>query len=80
MRRPWTPNEEHIYLRIEREGNCIRNVLSPDGKKWERYNGAEGLRLPSKLKVGLAAYSTSTQPFKVRFDQFKLSRGDEKNK
>ena len=27
----------------------------------------------SGLKVGLAAYSTSTGPLKVRFDQFKLT-------
>jgi regulation of enolase protein 1 (concanavalin A-like superfamily) len=76
----WMPNEEHIYLRIEREGNSIRNVLSPDGKTWERYNSSKGAKIPSKLKVGLAAYSTSTEPFKVRFDQFKLTRNQEKSK
>jgi regulation of enolase protein 1 (concanavalin A-like superfamily) len=76
----WVPNEEHIYLRIEREGNCIRNVLSSDGKTWERYNSSKGAKIPSKLKVGLAAYSTSTELFKVRFDQLKLIRGEEKSK
>jgi len=35
---------------------------------------------PRKLKVGLAAYSTSTEPFKVRFDQFKLIRDGANNK
>jgi regulation of enolase protein 1 (concanavalin A-like superfamily) len=76
----WVPNEEHIYLRIEREGNWIRNVLSPDGKTWERHNSSKDPKLPSKFKVGLAAYSTSTEPFKVRFDQFKLIRGEKKSK
>jgi regulation of enolase protein 1 (concanavalin A-like superfamily) len=74
----WKPNQEHIYLRIEREGDWIRNVLSPDGKTWERYNSWTGRKLPSKFKVGLAAYSTSTEPFKVRFDHFKLIQGQKK--
>ncbi|HEY7311218.1 MAG TPA: hypothetical protein VH643_17790 [Gemmataceae bacterium] len=76
----WVPNEDHIYLRIEREGNWIRNVLSPDGKTWGRYNSSEDAKMPSKFKVGLAAYSTSTEPFKVRFDQFKLTRNQKKSK
>jgi regulation of enolase protein 1 (concanavalin A-like superfamily) len=36
--------------------------------------------LHDKIKVGLAACSTSTEPFKVRFDQFKLTRGQKKSK
>lgn len=35
---------------------------------------------PRRIKVGLAAYSTSKEPFKVRFDQFKLTLGGEKSK
>jgi hypothetical protein len=76
----WKPNEDHIYLRIEREGNELRNLISPDGKKWERHNSTKGARLPNKIKVGIAAYSTSTESFKVRFDQFKLTRNQKKSK
>jgi hypothetical protein len=82
-------NEERIYLRLDRRGNSIYQFLSPDGEKW--YAGSsktpgEGTisvdfsTLPAKLKVGLAAYSTSTEPFKVRFDQFKLIRGRKESK
>jgi|SRR5579884_4169810 len=82
-------NEERIYLRLARRGNAIFQFLSPDGENW--YAGSdtrpgsgtisvELSALPAKLKVGLAAYSTSTESFKVRFDQFKLIRGGEKSK
>lgn len=74
-------NEEHIYLRLDRRGQEIFRFLSPDGKDWGV--GSVSVKipdLPAKLKVGIAAYSTSTEPFKVRFDQFKLSRGEEKSK
>lgn len=76
-------NEERIYLRLDRRGNAIYQFLSPDGEKW--YAGSdtrEGVGtisvefpvLPVKLKVGIAAYSSSTEPFKIRFDEFKLIR------
>ncbi len=84
-------NEECIYLRLDRRGNSIYRFLSPDGRKWyagsdtrdgtlDRTVYVEFSALPAKLKVGLAAYSTSTEPFKVRFDQFKLIRRQKKNK
>ena len=76
----WAPNEENIYLSIERAGIWIRYVLSSDGKKWACHQSFSSERLPNKFKVGLVAYSTSTDPFKVRFDQFKLIRGGEKSK
>lgn len=76
----WVPNEEHIYLRFERQANCIRIVISPDGKTWDRHQSWETMNLPNSFKVGLAAYSTSSEPFKVRFDQFKLTHGGEKKK
>lgn len=82
-------DEEHIYLRLDRQENSIYKFLSPDGEKW--YAGSSDTpgkgtisvdfsALPAKLKAGLAAYSTSTEPFKVRFDQFKLIRGQKKSK
>lgn len=83
--------EERIYLRLDRRGNAIYRFLSPDGEKWyagsdtrdgtiERTISVEFSALPAKLKVGLAAYSTSTEPFKVLFDQFKLIREQKKSK
>ena len=82
---PWKQDhqakEEQIYLRFERQGNVFRQAISPDGKAWTTFASSEGfLNLPRTLKVGLAAYSTSTEPFKVRFDQFKLIRAKKKSK
>lgn len=72
--------DERIYLRLERRGNFIHHFISPDGEKWiDDFNVGLG-NLPKKLKVGLAAYSTSTEPFKATFDQFKLTRGQKKKK
>lgn len=74
-------NEERIYLRLDRRGNSICWFLSPDGEKWYADSSdtpAKGTTsvdfsaLPAKLKVGLAAYSNSTESFKATFDQFKL--------
>ena len=36
--------------------------------------------LPVQGKVGLAAYTTSSEPSKVRFDQIKFSQGKKKER
>jgi hypothetical protein len=83
MYQEWDPSwkKEHqgqkpecVYLRLERRGHVIYPSLSPDGEKWTGSYNLELPDLPTKLKVGLAAYSTSTEPFKPRFDRFKLIR------
>lgn len=71
---------EQIYLRLERRGRRITPSLSPDGKKWTSSFNVTMSDLPAKLKVGLAAYSTSTEPFKPCFDQFKLFRVRKKDR
>lgn len=82
-------NEARIYLRLDRRGNTIYRFLSPDGEKW--YAGSDTRPgtgtvsvefpvFPAKLKVGLAAYSNSTEQFKVRFGEFKLIRREKKDK
>lgn len=70
--------QELIYLSLERRGNVIYENLSPDGKRWYCGFNVELSALPAKLKVGLAAYSTSTEPFKATFDRFKIIRGERK--
>ena len=50
--------------------------ISPDGEKWTRLGSLP--HMPQKCKVGLAAYSTSTEPAKVRFDQLKIARDKKK--
>jgi uncharacterized protein DUF1349 len=80
---PWKPDpsvkkEPHIYLSLERRGHFIYEAISHDGKTWTYDFKVEVKELPKKVKVGLAAYSTSTEPFKACFDQFKLSRDERK--
>ena len=82
---PWKPapaaeKEERYYLSLERQGDFIYEAYSSDGKKWT-YDAKVRIKdLPGKVKVGLAAYSTSTEPSKVTFDQFKLIKGERKGR
>lgn len=77
----WTLPEptEPAYLRLARRSETLYLSMSLDGKKWTQLmGGARYIGLPAKLKVGLAAYSTSTEPTTARFDEFKLIRGQKK--
>ena len=61
---------------MERRDGFIKLLTNLEDREWEKY-GSVDMGVPSwpaKLKVGLAAYSTSTEPFKPTFDQFKLIR------
>jgi regulation of enolase protein 1 (concanavalin A-like superfamily) len=71
---PLKSEPEHSYLRLERWGNLLSVHSSPDGKTWVGGGGAHA-GLPPKLKVGLAAYTTSKEPSKVIFDQLKIIQG-----
>lgn len=79
--KPWPLPEkaDNAYLRLERRKNTFYPSLSPDGEKWTPLFGPMGFgRLTAKLTVGLAAYSTSSERSKVRFDQIKLTQGKKK--
>jgi regulation of enolase protein 1 (concanavalin A-like superfamily) len=73
--RPLKSEPEHVYLRLERWGDLLSVHSSPDGKTWEKVSGGSRAGLPPKLKVGLAAYTTSKDPSKVIFDQLQIIRG-----
>ena len=60
------------YLRLTREGDSLLASVSHDGKEWKELN-ALAVKLPAKLKIGVAAGGTSTEVFAPRFDQFKLT-------
>ena len=77
---PFKVIPEHVYLRLERWGDILNHSISPDGKLWVRVGGAWLSRLPYKLKVGLASCSTSSDPSKVHFDQFRLVRGKKRER
>jgi hypothetical protein len=65
------------YLKLQyvkgRERGGFYYFFSPDGEKWSGPGSHFG-GMPTKLKLGLAAYSTSSEPSRVRFDQLKLAR------
>jgi hypothetical protein len=78
---PMPKKADCVYLRMQRgyiQGHKGMDIsISPNGEKWTRLTGYTWGMQP-KLKVGLAAYTTSTEPSKVRFDQIKLWRPREK--
>ena len=77
---PFKEKPDHVYLRLERWGQTLLHRISPDGESWVSVGGAGLAGLPSKLKVGLIACSTSSEPSKVRFDQIKLTRGNKRER
>jgi len=77
---PFEGKPDYVYLRLERWGDIMSQSISPDGKLWVQAGGATLSRLPYKLKVGLVACSTSTEPSKVHFDQLRLTRGKKRDR
>jgi hypothetical protein len=73
---PLAVGAKGMYLRFEREDDEPRVYFGADGKTWVRFHLANGkvtlINWSKKLKVGLAVFSTSSSPLKVRFDHFKL--------
>jgi len=65
--------DKETYLRLTREGDNLLASVSPDGKEWKELKTLE-VKLPAKLKIGVAAGGTSKDVFTPRFDQFKLTQ------
>ncbi len=72
---PFKSKPNHVYLRADRQGELLGMFISPDRKNWKVVGGGLKVGLPSKLTVGLAAFSTSTDPSKVVFDQLTFTQG-----
>lgn len=64
---------KETYLRLERKGDKVLGSVSEDGKTWHALNPLD-LKLPKKVKLGVAAGTTSTDTFSPRYDAFKLTR------
>lgn len=69
---PLSRKTDQAYLRLEQSDRRLTFFISPDGERWAFL--VHGPHPPTKLKLGLAAYSTSSKPSKVKFDQLKLTR------
>lgn len=62
------------YLRVERKGKMVTASYSHDGKKWTAAKEV-AVDLPRKVRVGVAAVSTSAKPFAVEFEGFEVAAG-----
>lgn len=65
--------DKETYLRLERKGDKLLASVSHDGKEWKEIKPLE-VKLPAKLKIGVAAGGTSMDVFAPRFDQFQLTQ------
>jgi regulation of enolase protein 1 (concanavalin A-like superfamily) len=61
------------YLRLERRDNLIHGAMSEDGDKWDEFDPIE-VELPAKLKLGVAAINTSTEPFEAVLEGLKVGK------
>ncbi|HTU91951.1 MAG TPA: hypothetical protein VMF69_17850 [Gemmataceae bacterium] len=76
---PFKSKPDHVYLRLVRLEEVWSSDISADGEKWLSFGGGGvHVGLPSKLTVGLAACTTSTEPSKVVFDQLTIRHGEKK--
>jgi hypothetical protein len=61
-----------VWLRLERRGDLFRFLVSADGRAWKHLTSHGAGRI-ERLKIGLFAASTSTEPFAPCFNEWKLT-------
>ena len=64
------PNGD-VYLKVERKGRRATAYYSDDGQHWIMAKPTQ-IDWPARLKVGVAAISSSASPLSVRFEQFSV--------
>lgn len=62
---------ESTALYLERKGDTIRGAYSHDGRTWEGWRQTTA-RIPKNAQVGITVLNTSSKPFAVTFDGFKV--------
>ena len=65
--------EKATHLRLERKGDTLTYAMSEDGTKWTEDTSAE-VKLPKKVKVGVAAVNSVKAEFAPQFENFKLAK------
>ncbi len=58
--------DQDITLRLERRGGQVLGAVSTDGITW-RYFNPIAIKLPRRVRLGVAAINTSTERFKATF-------------
>ncbi len=64
--------DQPTYLRLRRQGDRFLASFSQDGQNWDGLQALD-LKVPSAVKVGVAAVSTSAEPFKANYYDFRLT-------
>lgn len=65
-------DDQDTYLRIERCGNLIYGLGSADGAHWRSYEPIK-VSFPKRLKVGVVAVTSSSEPFACAFEGLRTS-------
>jgi regulation of enolase protein 1 (concanavalin A-like superfamily) len=68
--------DQSVFLRLERHGGRVVGAVSPDGVRWSLLHSFE-VALPERLKVGVVAVNTSTEPLTADFEDFEVFRKDQ---
>lgn len=63
-----------VYLRLERKGSRILGAVSFDGSSYRALKPIDTV-WPAKLKVGLSAINSSSQPLAAEFSDYSLDTG-----
>ena len=58
--------DKDTYLRLERRNGRVFGSVSEDGVNWTSFDSFT-VEIPKEIKLGVAAISTSTEPFKAEF-------------
>jgi regulation of enolase protein 1 (concanavalin A-like superfamily) len=67
------PADGPIVLRVERKGDQVRASFSVDGEELHSLH-PRTVRFPAKLKLGVAAISSSGDTFTVTLANFRVLR------
>lgn len=63
--------DEAVVLRIERRGRHLIGTASVDGVEWKPI-GRHELDLPARLRVGVAAINSASEPFRAELEGFRV--------
>ena len=60
-------------LRLERKGDQVTAQVGPDGLQWRAFP-PRTVRMPARLKLGVAAITSSSAPFTFSLEGFRVFR------
>jgi RNA polymerase sigma factor (sigma-70 family) len=67
------PDGSATVLRLERKGDQVTAQVGPDGLQWRAFP-PRTVRMPARVKLGVAAITSSAAPFTFRLEGFRVFR------